>query len=289
MRRSLIVAGLLMATVVAGARGQEVLLRIGGQQGQSMKYQTVMEMWMSGGAMPPGMTMDTTQPFMRRTAFQTRTVTAVTGDTLTMTEVTDSTHVETPAMPQMAGMMQAMAQMTPTVTTRMNDRGVIYSTSVDMGAAGAGGGGMAGMGGGGAMGGGRGGRGGPGGMAGLGRNQRTFFELPRAAVHVGDSWVDTMNVAGATPEEPTTNMVATYNLKRVDQRGGARIAVVGMTGTLSTSGGTQPPQQMAMNGEFQLDVSGRKLAGMNMAMNGTVQTPRGTTPVKMNMTMTPLP
>ncbi len=290
MRRSLMIASTLLA-VAASARGQEVLLRVGGQPGQSMKYQSQMETFMGGpmAAMAGG---DTTQPFMRRTAFLTRAVTAVSGDTITMTETTDSAHIETPANPQMAMMMQQMAGSGQVVTTKMNDRGIVYSTDMQM-AGGQGGMGGMNMGGGGGMGSGRGpgGPGGRGGMmgGGMGRNQRAMFSLPKNPVRVGDTWTDTLVVPAPSPDEPTSTMVATYNLKRVDQQGGDRVAVVAMTGTISTSGGQGGPQQMNMNGEYQLDVTARRLAGMTMQLSGTVQTQRGAIPMKMNMTQTPLP
>ena len=270
MRRSLMIASTLLA-VAASARGQDVLLRVGGQPGLSVKYQSLVETFM-GGAMAQMMgSGDTTQPFMRRTAFMTRTVTAVSGDTITMTETTDSAHIETPANPQMATMMQNAAGSGQVVTTKMNDRGIVYSTDMQMA------GGQGGMGGGRGQGG------------GMGRSQRAMFSLPKNAVHVGDTWTDTLIVPASTQDEPTSTMVATYNLKRVDQQGGDRVAVVGMTGTISTSGGQAPPQQLSMNGEYQLNVTARHLAGMTMQMSGTVQTPRGAIPMRMNMTQTPLP
>ena len=299
MRRPLLflALSLLVLPLAPGLQAQEsVLLRIGGTPGQSARYQNVMEMWMRGGPMA-GMGGDTSLPFMRRTAFVTRSVVGVSGDTITVNELTDSAHVETPANPQMAPMMQGAAGIGMQVTSKMNARGAIYSSenttgmTAQQGAAmGANGppqgpGGMSGMPG---MGG-RGGRGGRGGMGGMTRNQRTMFLLPEGPVRVGQSWTDTMIVVGSEPGEPSTTFAATYQLQRIDNSGGKRLAVVTVNGVMTMANPNGNASLMNVTGEFQLDTGARRLQTMAMQMNGNIQSPQGEMPVKMQMNQTLMP
>ena len=272
--RSLLVLALAGAPAMALAQ-DAVLLRVGGQPGQSIRYQAVMDMYMSGGPMAQ-MGGDTTQPMTRMTMFQTRTLSAITGDTLTFTEVVDSARSEMPAMPQMAAMAGQMGAMMRgmTTTTKMDRRARIFDVQMT-------GGPMA------AMGGGAGGRGGPGGgrggmMGGGGGGsgaRNMLFILPEGRVRPGDSWSDSTRIVGQDGQ-PNGTFRATFRLERVE-RGQAVVSLTG-SADIPTEG-----QMSTMNttGEFRLDVAQGRLSAMNMTMSGTVQSRMGPTPMRMVMSM----
>ncbi len=283
MRRSFTLAGILLALTSASAAAQAgmqepVSLRLGGQPGQTNKYQSTMEVFMRGGPMAMMGGGDTTVPTMRFNTFVTRTINGVAGDTITFADVVDSARAETPAMPQMGAMMGGMASNLrgQTTTTRMDNRGRFYSVEVTNAnnannADGAGG---------------PGGPGGPGGRGNAGRmpgrNQRFLFVLPAGPVRPGETWSDSMLVAGSE-NEGSTNFLASYKLESVTQQGSSRVAVVSMNGTMATNG-PAGPQVMSVAGEFQFDVTGRRIASFTMTLTGTVSSPQGDIPVKMHMT-----
>lgn len=265
MRRQLLLIGSLMVLSTAARAQESILLRVGGQVGQTNHYQTVMNMFMMGGPMAG----DTSQPMTRMTMNTTRTLESVTGDTLTFNETVDSAKMESPAMPQMAAMMGGVAgrlrgQVT---TTKMDGRARIFSTEVQR----ANGGDAA------AGGAGRGGRGGM--MGGGGNNQRPMFLLPERPVRVGETWQDSVIIPGAGMEGPS-NFLATYKLERVDTRGGTRIAVVSMDGTMATSAASGP-QRWSVRGQFQIDLTAGRLAAFDMTMTGTANMQGQEVPVRM--------
>jgi hypothetical protein len=273
MRRSTVLASVLLAVSSAACAQETVLLRLGGQVGQSSRYRSVMATFMRSPQMAAMMSSDTTLPFMRMTMSMTRVLNARAGDTLTFVEVIDSAAVETPAAPQMSGMMGAVAgQMQGQTTTQRTDsRGRIYSSEVSGGMAA-----MAGMGGG--------GRGGAGG----GGNQRPLYLLPERAVRVGETWTDTMVTPAASPGEGPSTFAATFRLERVEQHGASRVAVVSLNGT-QTMAAQQGPQTFNLTGEFQLDLAGRRLASATLTMRGIVKSRDGEIPVRMEMTQSLTP
>ena len=132
-------------------------------------------------------------------------------------------------------------------------------------------------------GGGPGGRGGRGGMMGGGNNRGpTPFILPAQPVRPGDTWTDSTSVNG-NGTDPAMTVRGTFKLDRVEQRGGARVAVVTWTGTMTTSG---PMGAQVMNaiGEIGIDLSSQRLSSMDMKMSGNIQTPQGEVPMRMHMT-----
>lgn len=266
--------GLLALLGTPLAAQETVQLRLSGQPGQINRYVMTMDMFIRGGPMASMMSTDTTLPMTRITSFATRTLTAVNRDTLTYTEVIDSARFESPAMPQMAQMAgpQAIAAMTGTSTvTKMDPSGQIHDLQVIPGPGAA------------AMMGNRpqGGRGGPGGMMGNMGN-RPMYAFPNRPVRVGESWTssDTINAEGTT-----TMVQSTYRLERVENQGGARIAVVSLSGTM---GVTTPagPLNLTSQGEIQLDLSGSRLSTFTMTTSGVMNNPQmGETPVKMVMNL----
>ena len=274
MRRPALLASLVLAAVTTAATAQDaVLLRVGGAPGSSNRYSSLMETFIRGGPMASMMSSDTTLPMMRITTVTTRTLTGTSGDTLTFAEVIDSVAMESPAMPQMAAMAGAaiMNMRGQTTTTHMDARGRIYQIEVnnpnaDMGA-------------------GRGGR-----MAGMGGGgQRTMFNLPVQPVRVGDTWNDSMNVAASSPTDPATNLVASYKLERIDNRGGLNVAVVSINGSLAQVNPQGGQSRFAVTGQFQLDLSNRRLAAINMTMVGVVSSQMGDMPMRMQVTQSLMP
>lgn len=245
-------------------QSQEVRLRLGGTQGQFNRYESTMETWIRGGPMAQMMS-DTSLPMSRMTTWSTRTLTTVSGDTLTFSEVIDSARSENPAMPQMAAMAGQMAAALRGMTTtmRMSPRGRIYGVQVGGGAAPAGPGGP-----------GRGGRG-----MGGGGNARPTYGFPERAVRVGESWTDSSVV---DESGVATNTLATYRLERLENRGSTRVAVISMNGTMA-SRMQQGSSTMSVTGEIKLDVTNSRLAELRLEMNGTMTGPRGDTPMKMVM------
>jgi len=266
--RSLLSATAFLAAVAAPASAQAVLLRVGGTVGQANHYVTTVDMFMRGGPMA-AMGGDSTQPTTRTTLYLTRTLTNVTGDTLTFTETIDSARMESPAMPQMARMMGGAAQMMQglTTTTKMDGRARIFEQHVS--------GGMSGD-----MGAGRGmGRGG---RMGAQNRERPMWILPRQAVRVGDSWQDSL-VENGENGAPDSRMVATFRLERLANRGGSRIATVGMNGTMGR-GGPEGMQTFELTGEFQIDLDAGRLSSYQMTMNGTIRSRQGEVPMRMILT-----
>ena len=273
MRRPAVLASLLLAVSSVACAQETVLLRLGGPVGQSNRYRSVMETFMRSPQMASMMSSDTTLPFMRMTMSMTRVLNARAGDTLIFVEVIDSAAMETPAAPQMSGMMGAVAGQLQgqTTTQRTDSRGRVYSSEVSGGMSA-----MAGRGGG--------GRGGAGG----GGNQRPLYLLPERAVRVGETWTDTMVTPASSPSEGPSTFAATFRLERVEQHGASRVAVVSLNGT-QTMAGQQGPQTFNVTGEFQLDLTGHRLAGAAMTMSGIVQSRDGATPVRIVMTQSLTP
>lgn len=269
MHRAAVAASLLLALTALTAAAQEtVLLRVSGQPGQFNRYQSGMDMFMRGGPFAAMASPDTTLPTMRMTTFVTRATTGVSGDTLTVSETIDSARMESPAMPQMSGMFGAMAAgMSGSVTTTQVDtRGRIFSTLIsnpNMPAAGAPRGGMSG-------------------------GARPMFLLPANAVRVGDSWTDSM-ATPATETDPATNAIATYRLERLEQRGGTRLAVVSVNGNIALAT-TSGQRNLTMTGEFQLDVTGRRIASVAVTMAGIMAMEQmGDVPVRMVLSQSLIP
>ena len=81
----------LIALISTPLAAQEtVQLRLSGRPGSTNRYVMTMDMFIRGGPMAQMMSSDTTLPMTRITSFSSRTLTSITADTLTFTEVIDS-------------------------------------------------------------------------------------------------------------------------------------------------------------------------------------------------------
>jgi len=260
-------------TVVAGpVSAQGVLLRINPPEGQVTHHRMVVETYMKGGPMAQ-MAADTTLPFMRMRGWQTTTVTAVSGEEHTFTQVVDSMRVESPGMPQMAAMIGQMGDMMKGLktVTRMTSRGKVTALEVTLppaaqALAGAQGGTM-GMGG------------------GSGPSMSSFVLLPERPVRVGGTWRDSMTVAldSAGVSGGTAKFVAMFTLKAME----GRVAVIGLDGTLTVSGAAMPAgMSLTVTGEEKLDLDAGRVTAVTTEMSGTAPTAMGDVPMRVTVTMT---
>jgi hypothetical protein len=255
---------------------QEILLRLRPPQGQVTQYNMVMDMYMQGGPMAQ-MAADPNAPFMRMTMWMTNTVTAATQDEFTLNQLMDSVRAESPAMPQMSQMFSQVGEMMSGTTTiqRTTSRGRVVGMEVKftqamqdmMKAAGANP--MAGMGG--------------------GNNTnplQSFWLLPEHPVRVGASWRDSMTVMldSAGMAGGKVDYAATFTLLRME----GQVAVIGIDGTLITSGAQLPaPLRFALAGDARLDLAGGRVMATTADMTGTVPIMPGTeTPMKMHLAIT---
>jgi hypothetical protein len=271
MRTALALAATLTAATPLSA---QVLLRMTPPTGQVTHYELTTETFVKGGQFAQ-IVSDTSAPFMRMTAWQTSTVSAASGEEFTTTQVVDSARAAFPAMPQMESMMGQVGDMMKgtTTVTRMTTRGRVLSLDVKLSpgleqlrAQAAAGGGM-----------------GMGGSEGR-SNLSSFWLLPPNPVRVGDTWRDSMSVAldSTGPSPSTMAFAGTYTLTRME----GRTAVIGITGTLTTSGGAlASPLAFKVTGEVQLDLDAGRATTVTTDMTGSAPSPMGEMPMEVRLTM----
>jgi hypothetical protein len=237
----------LAAALLLGATGlsaqETVTLRMAPPAGQVNRYRTVIETFVSPAPRPG---VDTAQPMLRNTMYQTRTVQAAMGENRTIVEVIDSMQSESPAMAAMGsggpgggmgggpgggrGMGGQMAEMMRGLTTtmQMDSRGRVVSFEVSGGNF-------------------------PPQFADRMRSAQrpnSGFSLPAGPVRVGESWTDTstMTVGGGRgPGQPAAQRT-TFRLERIENRAGARVAVISVTGTLTPAAPAGPPPAAGSGG-----------------------------------------
>jgi hypothetical protein len=232
-------------TLSAGPVAAQVLLRINPPDGQATRYRLTMEMFMTGGPMA-SMITDTSLPVTRMTLHQTRTVTARSGDQVTFRETTDSASIESPAMPQMAQMMEQSAGILRGMVAEqvMTTRGKLVSQRVVNRPAR------------------------PASPAGPmpgpnADNMRMPVMLPERPVRPGDSWSDTTTIKG---DHGTMSMVGKFRFERME----GATAVVSTAGSMTiptTIGGTMT---MQTTGEVRLDTAASRFGNFRMEGHGTV-------------------
>jgi hypothetical protein len=249
-------SALLLAAGGAASAQQAVLLRLGGTIGQPVHSRTVTATYMRGGPFE-AMGADTSVPTMRLVIYVTQTLDSVRDDTLSFAAVVDSSHAESPAMPQLSTMMEsAMAAAPKRSTVRMDSRGRILAVALagagDAGAA-------AGL-----------SLGGPG--SGVGFNG-TGYTLPEQPVRVGDTWSATTNITGL-PAGATANGSLAYRLERIEPVGGAGTAVISMSGTTTmVYAGTQAV--MPMTSILRFDIAAGRVTAMATSMAYVTSSPMG--------------
>ncbi len=243
---------------------EAVLLRIHGRVGQSRHVRIAMDNFvhLGPGEPPSG---DSARPTMHMIEFATESVTAVSGDTITVVRVTDSSRMEMPGLNLPSAMLDSLSPRGMTVTTRMDSRGRAISTEV---------------------------KGSPqfeermasirrmlsgidtSGEASRGRSLR----LPDRPVRVGEMWADTLRLRRAQGA-PGGAAVATYRLERIETRDGRRLAVIS-SDVVTPPMALQEPVRLSSGpmhtvGELQLDLDAGWIVRDSMTMTGLTHTAMG--------------
>ena len=262
----------------AAPPSETVLLRLRGQVGQVRHIRTVMDNYVHFGAGEPP-SGDSARPTMRMIHFATETVTAVSGDTVTVVLVTDSSRTTMTGLPVPSAMLDSLDSRGLTITTRMDGRGRVISAAT---------------------------RGGnarleermasvrrmlPGVDTALEASRGTPLRLPDRPVRVGETWADTSSVPRA-PGGPAGVVVATYRLERIEMRGGHRVAVIS-SGIVMPPMTLETPLRMSSGpmrtvGETEFDLDAGWIVRHSTTMTGSTHTEMGDISMRMVMRQTPL-
>jgi hypothetical protein len=252
-RYAVLSAGLLVAGAVQ-VQAQAVQLRFNPPVGQVTHYRTVNQVWLSG---------DTSGAPMVSTLYTTRTIAAKDGPNYVVRTVMDSTVTVLPG-----GGMQGMGgDMTRgmTITQHMDPRGRVLSSAVTP----------------------------PPGLPPMvanmmqrnsGSNEsRNVAVMPAGAVSPGYTWTDSMvtSSGGGRGRPAPVVFIVTYRFERVARQGGARVAILSMSG--SQRGGLTG----TVSGSIALDLDAGRLARSETRM--TMQGQGGGGPMRMRTMMEPLP
>lgn len=269
--RTLLLAAASTALAAAPARAQEITLRLTAPVGQVTHYRTVNQTWMQFPGMPVG---DTTLPATQQTIYTTRTVTGLDGTARVVTTVVDSSKMEAPGMPAMAGMMGGGRDMLRGMSTtqKIDPLGRVLSTDITP----------------------------PPGIPaqfaqniarGSGRNSPV---MPEGAIKPGDTWTDTM--ATAAPEgrgmPAETKIRIAMRFDRVERQGGARFAVISMNGTIQSDTAGAAGEGLingTMTGEVAVELEAGRIARSTSDLHAVAQSPRGTMPLRIKTVMEALP
>jgi hypothetical protein len=245
--------------------------------GQVRHLRTTMDNFMHFGLGEPP-SGDSARPTMRMIQFATESVTAVSGDTVTVVLVTDSSRMDMTGLPVPAAMFDSLDSRGLTITTRMDRRGRILSTET---------------------------RGAPRMEARMASVRRMFpgidssqdaargaySRLPDRPVRVGETWADTSAVPRALGG-PVGVVVATYRLDRVAVRGGHRIAVIS-SDVVTPPMALEAPLRMSSGpmhtvGEMEFDLDAGWIVRQTTTMTGSTHTEMGDMSMRMVMRQTPL-
>jgi hypothetical protein len=266
-----------LAPPPAGVAPEAVLLRIHGLVGQSrhIRVATVNFMHFGPGEPPSG---DSARPTMRMIQFATESVTAVSGDTMTVALVTDSSRMEMPGLNVPGAMLDSLNSLSLTMTTRMDSRGRVLSFEM---------------------------KGSPRLNAQMASIRRmlpgsdtpgeaargTFTRLPDRPVRVGETWADTSSLPRALGG-PGGAVVATCRLERIETRAGRRVAVISSDMVTPPMALDRPMRvssgPMHTVGEVQLDLGAGWIVSRSMTMTGSTHTEMGDVSMRMVMRQTPL-
>lgn len=233
---------------VTAAHAQEtVLLRLAPAQGLVSRYVTELEITLQSEAMPM---LGPSQPVLTGRVYSTQEVTAVDGDVRTYRMVTDSTRIRSPSMPMLAQNMPDTDGVSQTL--RMDSRGRIVgiefedeTVSAEVKEA-------------------------------MKQVQGVFggigMQLPDDPVRTGESWVahPEVEIPGGMAGTMSMQLQITYLLDRIEERAGARYAVLRLSGPMTMAGSEGQQVQLAANGTMEgtivLDVSTGRLARYDGAM-----------------------
>lgn len=248
---------------------EAVLLRLHGRIGQARHIRLALDNFvhLGPGEPPSG---DSAPPTMRMIQFATESVTAVSGDTITVVRVTDSSRMNMPGLDPSSAMFDSLGRGM-TITTKMDSRGRAISTEI---------------------------RGSPWldqQMASLRRllpgtdtsgtaSRGTFTRLPDRPVRVGETWADTSSPPQALGG-PTGAVVTTCRLERIETRGGRRVAII-VFDVVTPPMRLDTPMRISSGpmhtiGELQLDLDAGWVVGLSMTMTGSTHTAMGDVSMRM--------
>jgi len=254
-----------------------VLLRLHGRVGQSRHIRIAMDNFvhLGSGEPPSG---DSARPTMAMIQFVTESVTAVSGDTMTVVLVTDSSRVEMPGLSLPGGMLDSLSFRGLTTTRRIDSRGRVLAMAM---------------------------KGAPRfdeAMASLGRmlpgidtssaaSRRTVTRLPDRPVSVGETWSDTSSMPRGLGG-PGGTIVATGRLERIETRRGRRLAVISWDIVMPPMTLQEPMRfssgPMHTVGELQLDLDAGWIVREARTMTTVTHTEMGDVSMRMVMRETPV-
>lgn len=208
-------------TLPGAAAAQQTLLRISPPAGQVSVYriETTTSVDMMQASMDASAIMQ-----------MTATVTGAEGDERTIRTVVDSFRLNAPGMP-----MPALPNIVGTSTTiRLTTRGQVLETTYSNAALTQAFGGIAGP---------------------AGASFQAGMTMPEGPVAPGYQWSDTSTVTtdGGQMGAVTVTTRSQYTFERLERRGGARIAVVAITGALTQSNAMMTSQG-TMRGTMEIDL-----------------------------------
>lgn len=257
-----VTAALALAAAVAPvpAAAQPVRLRFTPPVGQVTHYKSVSQTWMQIPGLSAG---DTSAPAMTQTLYTTKRVTAMDGANRVVTTMVDSSTREVPSM---SGMMPAGDPLRGMLTTqRIDERGHIVAWELTP----------------------------PPGLPPQvadalkrgGNASSSGNVLPQAAVKPGDTWADSMEITlgGGPGAGGPTHLRITYRLDGVEQRAGARVALISMTGSEAAGAGA------TVSGQVTMELGSGRIIRSTRDISGQVQGPSGTLPIRIRVVTEALP
>lgn len=261
----------------AAPPAEAVLLRLRGEVGQIRHLRTTMDNYMhfGPGAPPSG---DSARPAMRMIQFTTETVTAISGDTVTVVLVTDSSRMDMTGLPVPAAVFDSLDSRGLTITTRMDRRGRAFSTET---------------------------RGAarlearmasvrqmlPGIDSSRDASRGAYTRLPDRPVRVGETWADTSAMPRSLGSSAGV-VVATWRFERIELRGGRRIAVISSDIEMPPMTVLTPMRlssgPMRTVGETEFDLDAGWIVRQSTTMTGSTHTEMGDISMRMVMRQAPL-
>lgn len=257
-------------------QAQEILLRLNPRDGTVTQYLMTVETFSPGGALAQA-TSDTTLPLFRATLWQTQTISDLTEEEFTLTQVLDSIQIDTPALPMLAGMagetddlmrgMVTVTRMTRQGATRHVDmrlpeamEGNILAQALQSGVPGVDGSG--------------------------GIGSQMYVPFPERAVQVGETWLDSLALslpASGPDSSGTATLHTSSTLRRLD----GPVAVIAVEGRYHLADADLPgPMTLTMTSELTFDLEAGHLVGMTSEISGSTQGPTGDIPVRVLISST---
>lgn len=252
---------------------ETVLLRVHGRVGQARRVRIEVANFtrFGSGELPSG---DSARPSMQMVQFATESVTAVSGDTITMVSVTDSSRMDALYMNLLPrGTLDSLSMRGLTVTTKLDGRGRVLSIvskgsprldqqmatarrmfpGLDSANSG-------------------------------GEARGSYVSLPERPVRVGDAWSDTSSVPRGLGMQGGS-VVASYRLERIETRGGHRIAVISSDLVTPPISIEQPMRltsgPMHTIGEVQVDLDAGWIVSRTATMSGSMHSAMGDVTMRM--------